>query len=133
MEKYDTDAGAVIVNSKNEFLLLFKRSFKYWECPKGHMEGQEDELLTMDREVKEETGIRNYDLIKGYRFLDKYTYNKDGVIIHKTAIMYLIRTNDPVEITIEHEDYKWLNYEDALKLVKHKEQKQMITEAYKFL
>src|SRR4030042_594069 len=133
MEKYDTDAGAVVVNSKNEFLLMFKRSYEYWEFPKGHMEGQEDELTTMDREVKEETGIKNYKLIKGFRHVINYTYNKEEVIIHKTAIMYLISTDDPVEINIEHKEYKWADYHVALKMLKHEDQRQMGREAYAYL
>ena len=133
MEKQDTDAGAVVINSKNEFLLLFKRSYQYWESPKGHMEGQEDELGTMDREVKEETGIKNYELIKGFKHVMKYTYEKEGVVINKTVNMYLIRTDDPVNICIEHEKYEWVNYEDALKMVKHEGQKQMLKKAYEFI
>ena len=133
-EKYDTDAGAVVVNSNNEFLLMFKRSYEYWEFPKGHMEGAElDELKTMDREVKEETGIKNYKLIEGFRHVMKYTYNKDGVFIHKTVIMFLIRTDDPVKINIEHKEYKWVNYEEALRMLKHEGQKEMLKEAYEFL
>ena len=134
MEKQDTDAGAIVVNSKNEFLLLLKTSFNYWEFPKGHMEGREiDELETMDREVKEETGIKNYECFDGFRFEKKYSYDKNGVIIHKTAYMYLIRTDDPVDINIEHKEFKWLSYEDALKLVKHEQQREMIRQAYAFL
>ena len=133
MEKHDTDAGAIVVNSKKEFLVMFKRSYQYWEFPKGHMEGQEDELTTMDREIKEETGIKNYELIEGFKHVMKYTYEKEGVTIHKTVNMYLIKTDDPVEINIEHEEYRWVSYGDALNLLKHEGQKQMLKEAYEFL
>lgn len=133
-EKYDTDAGAVVANSKNEFLLMFKRGYNYWEFPKGHMEGIElEELKTMDREVKEETGIKNYEFVEGFRHVMRYTYNKEGVIIHKTVTMFLIRTDDPVEINIEHKEFKWVSYEEALKMLKHEGQKEMIKEAYEFL
>ena len=134
MTARETSVGALVVNSKNEFLLLFSRRSSYWCFPKGHMEGEEsDELKTMDREVKEETGINSYELIKGFRELEDYDFDRDDHHTDKEAIFYLIRTDDPVEISIEHKDFKWVDYKTALNMVKHDAQKRMITKAYELL
>jgi len=133
MEKQETSIGAVVINSKNEFLLLFQRKAQYWEFPKGHMEGQEGELVTMAREVKEETGIRNYDLIKDFRQETSYSFERNDEKINKTTIFYLIRTDDPIEICIEHEKHLWTDYETALRKVKYDSQRRVLKKAYEFI
>jgi len=133
MEKHETSVGAVVINSQNKILLLFQRKAEYWEFPKGHMEGQEDELVTMDREVKEETGIKNYELIKGFRHEINYVFERDEDTVYKKVIFYLIRTDDPIQICIEHEQYKWVGYEEALGLVKYEEQREVLRSVHEFL
>ena len=133
MEKKETSVGAVVINSKNQFLLILQRKADYWECPEGHMEGQEGELVTMDREVKEETGIKDYELIKGFREEAKYTFERDGTLVHKIAVFYLIRTDNPIEITLEHKDYKWVVYDTAIELAKYEEKKAVLRKAKEFL
>ena len=83
MDKKETSVGAVVINSQNKILIIFQRKAQYWEFPKGHMEGQEDELVTMDREVKEETGIKNYELIKDFRQEINYVFERDGNTVQK--------------------------------------------------
>jgi bis(5'-nucleosidyl)-tetraphosphatase len=133
MEKHETSIGAVVVNSKNQFLLLFSRRSSYWCFPKGHMESQEDEKATMRRELLEETGIKNFSLIKGFREEEDYSFDREGYNTKKKAVFYLLKTDDPVIISIEHTDFKWVDYEEALKLVKYEAQRVMIRKAYEFL
>jgi bis(5'-nucleosidyl)-tetraphosphatase len=133
MERQETSVGAVVISSNSQFLLILQRKADYWEFPKGHMEGQEDELVTMDREVKEEIGIKHYELIKGFRHETHYSFNDDGCIINKTAVFYLIRVNEPITISIEHKEYRWVNYKEALKLVKYNTQKATLTKASSFM
>nr|MCK4930360.1 NUDIX domain-containing protein [Nanoarchaeota archaeon] len=133
MEKKETSIGAVVINSKNQFLLILQRKADYWECPKGHMEGQEDELVTMDREVKEETGIKNFIILEGFREEIHYSFERDDVPTNKTAIFYLVKTDDPIDITLEHKDYKWVDYEQALKLVEYENQRIVLRKAHDFI
>ena len=133
MEKKVTSVGAVVVNSKNEFLLLLARKSVYWNFPKGHMEGQEDELDTMRREVEEESGIKNFTLIEGFREVEDYAFTRDGYKSNKIAILYLIRTDDPVEINLESREFRWVDYETALEMVKYDAQREIIKKAYAFI
>ena len=89
MGKQETSIGAVVINSKNKILLILQRRADYWEFPKGHMEGAEDELLTMEREVKEETGINKYELIKGFRHEGNYSFERDDNHVNKKVVFYL--------------------------------------------
>ena len=133
MEKKETSVGAVVVNPENKILLIFQRKAQYWEFPKGHMGGQEDELVTMDREVKEETGIKNYELIRGFRHEISYSFKDDDDTVYKKVVFYLIRTDDPIKICIEHEQLKWVDYEQALELVAYEEQREVLKSMHEFL
>ena len=50
-------AGGIVVNEKNEMLLIYRHS--KWDLPKGHVEKGESFEDCALREVKEETGISN--------------------------------------------------------------------------
>lgn len=49
-------AGCVVVNDRNEILLVSDKERKIWTFPKGHAEQGETLEQTALREVKEETG-----------------------------------------------------------------------------
>lgn len=52
--------GAVLLNEKGQILLVRNRGHNrpHWSLPKGSCEEGEPLLQTMEREVKEETGLR---------------------------------------------------------------------------
>ncbi len=52
-------AGAIIISKKNphSILLIYRGKQKDWTFPKGHIEKDEKAMGTMQREVREETGI----------------------------------------------------------------------------
>lgn len=54
--KREKSCGAIIVNDKQEILLL-KQTKGHYSFPKGHVELGETEIETAIREVKEETNI----------------------------------------------------------------------------
>lgn len=59
--KFRTRAAAIIFNDVNELLLVFHRSpitgEEWWTLPGGGIEGSENALETVVREVQEECGI----------------------------------------------------------------------------
>ena len=54
--KKEKSCGAVIINDKNEVLLL-KQTKGHYGFPKGHTEPGETEVETAIREIKEETNV----------------------------------------------------------------------------
>jgi len=111
---YEKSAGAVIVRKEKEPLFLLICNKGNWDFPKGNIEKGEKELDTVKREVKEETGIDDIKIIGGFREVISYYYKRDGKLVSKDVIFYLAvtKTKDVV-LSYEHEDYKWLTYEEA--------------------
>ena len=60
------DAGAVVLNSQGKILLIFQSRNKFWDIPKGRKEERESLEQAFRRELKEETGIEKFELIKDF-------------------------------------------------------------------
>lgn len=111
-------AGGLVVNEKQEFLMIFRRN--YWDLPKGKLdEGESIEECAL-REVKEETGIINCILVsfltKTYHtYFDKWL-NEEVI---KESWWYLMQSNSNEKLipqtTEDIEKIIWIN-EDELKM-----------------
>lgn len=143
----EKSAGAVVFrreeNGKIKYLLL-KHSEKYWNFPKGKIDGNEKEIETAQREIKEETGIREMKIIPGFKVWEKYFYrasknrqkaNQEGKTIFKLVIFYLIETKEKeVRISFEHQGYEWLAFNEAMeRLKRYKGSQKILTKANDFL
>lgn len=108
-----------------EFLLL--RCFKYWDFPKGELEPGEEPLTVALRELQEETSLTQVELNWGEIFLETQPYSRGkiaryylGEITQKTTVRLL---PNPETGIIEHHEYRWVNYENALTLLNARVQK----------
>ena len=129
----ERSAGAVILyaaEGEPEYLLLHYTA-GHWDFPKGNIEPGESELETVRREVEEETGIRDIELVYGFRKLIRYHYRKGKELVSKEVVFYLAesKTKD-VRISWEHTGYVWLGYEDALKKLTYKNAKELLRDAH---
>ena len=60
----EKSAGVFLYNEKTGKFLLLKRSEgSYWEFPKGHIEKRETHKDTLKRELREETGMTQFDIL----------------------------------------------------------------------
>ncbi|MFN3134887.1 MAG: bis(5'-nucleosyl)-tetraphosphatase [Candidatus Kryptonium sp.] len=129
-------AGAVIYRIEDgdfKFLIL-KYGLGHWDFPKGNVEKGESELETVKREVLEETGIDQIEIIDGFKERVGYYYRMKGNLIYKTVNYYLARTEQKeVKLSYEHEDYAWVTVYEALKYIKHKNSINVLNKAYEFL
>jgi 8-oxo-dGTP pyrophosphatase MutT (NUDIX family) len=128
----EKSAGAVIfrfIEGKPVFLLLHYAS-GHWEFVKGHVEPGEDELATVKRETEEETGIKDLELVDGFREEIDYFFRRQNETIAKKVIFYLAQTRtEKVRISFEHTGYKWLDYEDALEQLTYNNAKEILKKA----
>ena len=75
----NSERSGVILN--NNQVLVVSQHGKTWSLPKGHIENNETPLETAYREIYEETGVIQLELIKT---LGHYTRYKIGKTIKQT-------------------------------------------------
>ena len=130
----ERSAGAVVFSGKGGRRYLVLLNKERWDFPKGNMEKGEGELDTVRREVREETGLRSLQILKGFRRVIEYFYRRDGKNVHKKVFYYLARTDDDrVTISDEHQDFVWLGYAECLAKLSYGNSKATLREAEKFL
>jgi len=129
-------AGIVLFRNdsdKNEFLLL-NYPQGHWDFVKGKIEQNETSHETALRETKEETGITNIKFVDGFEESVEYDFRFKKEDIHKKVIFFLAKTNEKnIKLSHEHNDYLWLEYNDALKKTTFENAKNVLTKANKFL
>ena len=129
-------AGIVLFRNdsdKNEFLLL-NYPQGHWDFVKGKIEQNETSHETALRETKEETGITNIEFVDGFEESVEYDFRIKKENIHKKVIFFLAKTNEKnIKLSHEHNDYLWLEYNDALKKTTFENAKNVLTKANEFL
>ena len=136
---FEKSVGAVIFRKEGDkvlFLLLHYHS-GHWDYPKGHVEDAETDEQTLRREVEEETGITDIEIIPGFKKEIRYFYrakgdekekrkeSKRGLNIMKKVIFYLAETKTKDVKTTEHVGFEWLNRESALKRITYKKSREV--------
>jgi len=129
-------AGIVLFRNdsdKNGFLLL-NYPQGHWDFVKGKVEEGETPHETALRETKEETGISDIEFIDGFEEYVEYDFRFKKENIHKKVIFFLAKTNEKnIKLSHEHNDYLWLEYNDALKKTTFENAKNVLTKANEFL
>ena len=127
--EYENSCGAIVFNENTEKILLVKMHNGNWGFPKGHIENNETKEETAIREVHEETNV-NIKIIPNFEREIKYIPNEKT--IKKVTIFAGITQEEDVKIdTFEIEAFQWCTYEEALKLVTYKLQKDVLEKARK--
>ena len=132
--KKEKSAGVVVCMEKpdgNRFLLL-NYPTGHWDFVKGKIEQGETLHQTAVRETKEETGISDLEFVEGFEEKINYNFQFEGELIQKEVIFFLAKTKtDTVNVSHEHLDYTWLDYENALEKVTYQNAKNILSKANK--
>jgi 8-oxo-dGTP pyrophosphatase MutT (NUDIX family) len=99
---------------------------------KGHKENLETDHETLKREIFEETGITNFNILS---YLGKIKYNimKAGFPIQKEVKFYYVTTDyNQIVLSNEHVDYTWVYYEEARKLLTYDQSKLILDKILKY-
>ncbi len=132
----EKSAGGIIFRkekNKRKYLLLHY-ALGHWDFPKGHIENGESPKETAQREIQEETSLKNLQFISGFKEQIKYFYKKEKKTFLKIVIFFLIQTTEKkVKISWEHTGYKWLPYQQALKQLTFENAKELLKKANKFI
>jgi len=112
-----------IINEKPEYLILKRKlHWKGWEFPKGGLKRFETYRHALERETKEETGLKILET-KKLKESGKYKYKKElsdrRGISGQTYKLFLAKVRkDKVTLDkLEHSSYKWVNFEKAIKML----------------
>lgn len=125
--------GAVIVNEKNEVLIMSRKVDDFMggidELPSGNMEKGEDILKALTREVKEET---NLDLKEVICFINSFDYISGiGMKARQYNFAIKVEKNGVIKLT-EHDAYKWESLQDARDNTKITDEVKECLEIYNF-
>jgi 8-oxo-dGTP pyrophosphatase MutT (NUDIX family) len=132
--------GAVIYragNGRPEFLLVKSKRSGRWGFPKGHIEKGETEIQTAEREIFEETGLKDIKFIEGFREEDVYIIDgtlpeTKGRIAEKHSVYFLAEALS-ADLSFDKEEIseiKWAGLDEMQKLLYFPNQKKMAKHAY---
>ena len=89
-------AGGVVLDGEGRVLVVSQRGTS-WSLPKGHVEEGEDNLTAARREIQEESGVSELELIRGLGSYSRHRLGRDGreeTSELKTIHMFLFKTRE---------------------------------------
>ncbi len=108
-------AGGLVQNEEGKLLLIFRKGT--WDLPKGKIDKGEDPPTAAIREVQEETGISNVEIISPVADTWHTYRTKKGKRILKRTYWFLMKTADEKLIPQTEEDIEeavWLDIKEFL-------------------
>ena len=127
----EKSAGIIVFRRERdkECFLLLRYGFGHWGFAKGNLEEGETEKETAIRETEEETGLTALKFVDDYREEIEYFYK--GETVHKKVIYFLAETTETdVKLSYEHDEYKWLTFDEALKQLSFYNDKKILKKAW---
>lgn len=120
--------GGVVLNNEGKVLVV-DQSGTSWSLPKGHVEEGEDKIETAQREIYEESGVQDLNLI---RFLGKYKRYKIGEKGGedknelKTIHVYLFSSDqkDLKPVDPKNQEARWIDKDKVADLLTHPKDKE---------
>jgi len=126
-------------NEKIQYLVMKRTPEKegFWQPITGGLEERETRVEALRREILEETGIKDFvriiedvhyfeysgpHFVKGFDFIKEYVFGVEVSSIEKIVLD-----------GSEHSEFRWCSFQEALELLKWKENKEALTKLNKNL
>ena len=135
--KKDKSIGIVPIceiEKGHKFLLVLHKA-GHWAFPKGHTQGEETPVETAKRELYEETGLKEIDIIKDIKFSEKYLIDNEieKVVEYFVGLSEEICEGPLAGFEYEIAEIKWATYDEAQKLITFSESRKMLDKVVEFL
>src|ERR1700724_1666871 len=121
-------AGGVVTNSEGKVLMVSQHGAS-WSLPKGHIDPDEDALAAAKREIYEESGIRDLELIRELGTYERHKIGVDGGDDRselKVITMFLFRTSEkslkPVDP--DNPEARWVEKSKVALLLTHEKDRE---------
>lgn len=130
--KETKSAGGVVLNKEGKVLVVNQKGTS-WSLPKGHIDDGEDALTAAKREIYEESGIIELDLIKELGSYKRHRIGKDGeddLSEYKAITIFLFRTSENTlePVDPENPEALWVEKQKVADLLTHPKDKEFFTE-----
>lgn len=119
-------AGGIVFrrNKQGEIeILLIQDAKDRWTIPKGHIEEGETAQVTAKREIGEEAGLENVDML-GWLGKIHFRYRRLDKLVLMTTQIYLVRAKGDTN-AIKKEEWmngiKWFKFADALDAIEYED------------
>jgi len=120
-----TSGGVVFRHGKDGGIeiLLIQDAKDRWTIPKGHIEEGETAQQTAKREIGEETGLTNTEVL-GWLGKIHFRYRRLDKLVLMTTQIYLMRALGDTD-AIQKEEYmngiKWFSFHDSLEAIEYED------------
>lgn len=128
--KQEKSCGAVVFHEGK--ILIEHMQLGHYSMPKGHVEPIDiDEYATAKREIKEEAGLE-VEILDGFRAVSEYSPFPG---IFKQVVWFVAEAkSDNLQPQIEEiSSLHWVNAEDAMRILSHDSDKEILRSALAFL
>jgi len=119
--RYTFCVAAIFENKNNEILLLKRSPGNFpeniWDVVGGRVEQFEDPFDALKREIFEETGIKDFEIIKAIDVF--HWYQKESKFDMIGLTFWCKTTTNDVILSNEHSEFRWLKPEAALGISEH--------------
>jgi len=121
-------AGGVVTNSEGEVLVVSQHGTS-WSLPKGHIDRGESALVAAMREIYEESGIRDLELIRELGTYERHRIGVDGGDDRselKVITMFLFRTSEKLlrPVDPDNPEARWVERSKVAPLLTHEKDKE---------
>lgn len=123
--KQEKSCGCIVLDKRT--VLLIKHNSGHWDFPKGHVEGEESEVETAIREVKEETGL-DVHVQKKHRYATRYM---PKIRCRKRSSILPSQKEKGIELPQmeEVEKVEWVTWEEAFEKITFDSSKELLRQA----
>ena len=110
-----------------EFLLI-QDAKNRWTIPKGHIEEGEQSKETAEREIREETGLQEMEVLNWLGKIS-FRYRRVSSLVLMTTEIFLVRAKGDTDKLLPEDwmnDCKWLDSKDALDKIEYEDIEKII-------